>query len=100
MMNATSRTAPLMSGGPPGSGHLEGDSLDYAEHVLAPVGAVRAPPQQPRQLVAQQAVGFVLETVDLDGVLLVEGRERAQAAHRTVRLLGRLYADLCHGVGF
>src|ERR1700730_2775046 len=114
MMKATSRTAPLMSGSAaPGSGHLEGNALDDVEHVFAAVSnglhclvelfplddfnGVRAALEERRELIAQQAIGLVLEAIDLDRILPVIRRERAQAPHGTVRFLSRLDDDLAHG---
>ena len=64
-------------------------------HLITSMASVLALEQR-GELVAQQAVGLVLEPVHLDRVLVVVGRERAQAAHRAVRLLGRLHDDLGH----
>ena len=82
------------------SGHLEDDSLDDVGHVLAAIGdrleglvdllpldhldGVGLALEQGGELVAQEAVGLVLESVHLDGVLGVEGRERAQAVDRAM----------------
>ena len=97
------------------SGHLQHDALDHVDHVFAAIGdrlhrlvqllpldhldGVLGALEQGGELVAKQAVGFVLEPVHLDGVLVVEGRQRAQTADRAIRLLRRLHDDLGHRDG-
>lgn len=49
------------------------------------------------ELVPQEAVRLVLETVHLDGMLPVLLGEGTQAAHRAIRLFGCLDDDLAHG---
>jgi hypothetical protein len=111
-MKPTSRRDPLIRGERAGTGHLEGDALDHVDHVLAAIrdrlhrlvqllpldhlDGVRPPFEQRRELVAQEPVRLVLQPIHLHRVLVVEGRQRAQAAHRAVGLLRGLHDDPGH----
>src|SRR5919198_1458165 len=86
-----------------GSGHLEDDPFGDDLHRLVDLlplddlDGIAGLVEERRQAVAQQVVGSVLESIDLDRMLVEPRVHVAQAPDRAVHRLRRLHDDVGHG---